>query len=175
MRSVKSGTVLELWTEDCFADKVWSKADLVSVVCDFPFFNPQTGSFFIEGAEPGDTLAVHFFSIELACDLGGFYHRAVVRGAYVYTGDAKSPATAARNVAGCGSSTGARGRPASRHWTARSRSTSRWTSKVADGLPDSMSGFGAVLPGRLIARDVLLWWSRSVTPARSRQEPVALE
>ena len=26
--------------------------------------NPQTGPFFIEGAEPGDTLAVHFVSIE---------------------------------------------------------------------------------------------------------------
>ncbi len=61
---MKPGTVLELWTEDCFAGKVWSKADLVSVVCDFPFFNPQTGPFFIEGAEPGDTLAVHFVSIE---------------------------------------------------------------------------------------------------------------
>lgn len=60
--------VLELWTEDCFAGKVRSKNDLVSIVCDFPFLNPQTGPFFIEGAEPGDTLAVHFVSIEPSRD-----------------------------------------------------------------------------------------------------------
>jgi len=41
---------------------------LVSVVCEFPFLNPQTGPFFIEGAEPGDTLAVHFVSIEPSRD-----------------------------------------------------------------------------------------------------------
>lgn len=68
VRTVKPGTVLELWTEDCFAGKVRSKDDLVSVVCDFPFLNPQTGPFFIEGAEPGDTLAVHFVSIEPSRD-----------------------------------------------------------------------------------------------------------
>lgn len=68
VRSVKPGTVLELWTEDCFAGKVRSKNDLVSIVCDFPFLNPQTGPFFIEGAEPGDTLAVHFVSIEPSRD-----------------------------------------------------------------------------------------------------------
>lgn len=57
-------TVLELWTEDCFAGRVRSREDLVSAVCQFPFLNPQTGPFYIEGAEPGDTLAVHFVSIE---------------------------------------------------------------------------------------------------------------
>jgi acetamidase/formamidase len=30
--------------------------------------NPQTGPFFVEGAEPGDTLAVHFISIEPSRD-----------------------------------------------------------------------------------------------------------
>ena len=64
VRSVAPGTVLELWTEDCFAGKVRSTDDLVSVVCEFPFLNPQTGPFFVEGAQPGDTLAVHFVSIE---------------------------------------------------------------------------------------------------------------
>ncbi len=62
------GTVLETWTEDCFAGRVRGPADLVSVVCEFPFLNPQTGPFYIEGAEPGDTLAVHFVSIEPARD-----------------------------------------------------------------------------------------------------------
>ena len=37
--------------------------DLVSEVCDPRFLNPQTGPFFVEGAAPGDTLAVHFRSI----------------------------------------------------------------------------------------------------------------
>ncbi|MCW2598334.1 MAG: acetamidase, partial [Frankiales bacterium] len=70
VRTVRPGTVLELWTEDCFAGRVRSKNDLVSVVCDFPFLNPQTGPFFVEGAEPGDTLAVHFVSIEPSRDWG---------------------------------------------------------------------------------------------------------
>ncbi len=68
VRSVAPGTVLELWTEDCFAGKVRSEEDLVSEVCEFPFLNPQTGPFFVEGAEPGDTVAVHFVSIEPARD-----------------------------------------------------------------------------------------------------------
>jgi acetamidase/formamidase len=65
---IKPGTVLELWTEDCFAGRVRSKDDLVSEVCEFPFLNPQTGPFYVEGAEPGDTLAVHFVSIEPSRD-----------------------------------------------------------------------------------------------------------
>ena len=68
VQSVRPGTVLELWTEDCFAGKVRSRDDLVSVVCDFPFLNPQTGPFFVEGAMPGDTLAIHFISIEPSRD-----------------------------------------------------------------------------------------------------------
>jgi acetamidase/formamidase len=36
--------------------------------CDFPFLNPQTGPFYIEGAEVGDTVAVHFIDIEPARD-----------------------------------------------------------------------------------------------------------
>jgi len=35
---------------------------------NMPDVNPQTGPFYIEGAEPGDTLAVHFVSIEPARD-----------------------------------------------------------------------------------------------------------
>jgi acetamidase/formamidase len=40
----------------------------VSEACDFPFLNPQTGPFYVEGAEVGDTVAVHFVSIEPARD-----------------------------------------------------------------------------------------------------------
>ena len=65
---IKPGSVLELFTEDCFAGRVRSERDLVSEVCEFPFLNPQTGPFYIEGAEVGDTVAVHFISIEPARD-----------------------------------------------------------------------------------------------------------
>ncbi|WP_030340118.1 acetamidase/formamidase family protein [Streptomyces sp. NRRL S-1022] len=65
---IAPGTVLDLYTEDCFAGRVRSEKDLVSEVCEFPSLNPQTGPFHIEGAEPGDTVAVHFVSIEPARD-----------------------------------------------------------------------------------------------------------
>jgi len=65
---VAPGTVLELFSEDCFGGRVRGTDDLVSRVIEFPFVNPQTGPFYIEGAEPGDTLAVHFVSIEPARD-----------------------------------------------------------------------------------------------------------
>ncbi|MFG2722130.1 acetamidase/formamidase family protein [Streptomyces sp. NPDC048416] len=65
---VAPGTVLDVYTEDCFAGRVRSERDLVSRVCAFPFLNPQTGPFHVEGAEPGDTLAVHFVSIRPARD-----------------------------------------------------------------------------------------------------------
>jgi acetamidase/formamidase len=65
---VRPGAVLRLFTEDCFAGRVRSEKDLVSEVCEFPFLNPQTGPFHIEGAVPGDTVAVHFVEIEPARD-----------------------------------------------------------------------------------------------------------
>ena len=61
--SVRPGTVISTWTMDCFAGRVKSTSDLVSQVCDPRYLNPQTGPFYVEGAEPGDTLAVHFVSI----------------------------------------------------------------------------------------------------------------
>ncbi|MFF9000313.1 acetamidase/formamidase family protein [Streptomyces achromogenes] len=68
MARIAPGTVLDLYTEDCFAGRVRSEKDLVSEVCEFPYLNPQTGPFHIEGAVPGDTVAVHFVSIEPARD-----------------------------------------------------------------------------------------------------------
>jgi len=68
VRKVKPGDVLELWTEDAFGGKVRGVDDLVSKVIEFPFVNPQTGPFYVEGAEPGDTLAIHFVSIEPSRD-----------------------------------------------------------------------------------------------------------
>ena len=68
--SVKPGTVLEVWTEDAFGGRVRGPDDIVSRTIDFRFVNPQTGPFLVEGAEPGDTLAVHFVSIEPSRDWG---------------------------------------------------------------------------------------------------------
>jgi acetamidase/formamidase len=65
---IAPGTVLDLYTEDCFGGRVRSARDLVSEVCEFPFLNPQTGPFHVVGAEPGDTVAVHFVSVEPARD-----------------------------------------------------------------------------------------------------------
>jgi amidase len=67
-RRVKPGTILELYTEDCFGGRVRTVEDLPSVVCEFPYLNPVTGPVHIEGAEPGDTLAVHFVEIVPARD-----------------------------------------------------------------------------------------------------------
>jgi acetamidase/formamidase len=70
VRTVRPGDVLELWTEDAFGGKVRGPDDLISRVVQFPFVNPQTGPFRVEGAEPGDTLAIHFVSIEPSRDWG---------------------------------------------------------------------------------------------------------
>src|SRR5688500_18423512 len=68
VRTVKPGDVLELWTEDAFGGKVRGPDDWISRVVEFPFVNPQTGPFYVDGAEPGDTLAIHFVSIEPSRD-----------------------------------------------------------------------------------------------------------
>ncbi|MFJ9680437.1 acetamidase/formamidase family protein [Streptomyces sp. NPDC101194] len=65
---IEPGTFLDVYTEDCFAGRVRSEKDLVSEVCEFPYLNPQTGPFHVVGAEPGDTVAVHFVSVEPARD-----------------------------------------------------------------------------------------------------------
>jgi acetamidase/formamidase len=70
VRHVKPETILELWTEDAFGGKVRGPEDAVSNVIQFPFVNPQTGPFYVEGAEPGDTLAIHFLSITPSKDWG---------------------------------------------------------------------------------------------------------
>ncbi len=63
---VRPGDVVELWTEDCFGGLVETVDDLPSE--KITAFNPQTGPFHVEGAEPGDTLVLHFVSIEPSRD-----------------------------------------------------------------------------------------------------------
>jgi amidase len=61
--SVKPGTPIRLRTLDCFGGKVRTVDDLPSQVCEFPYLNPVTGPLYVEGAQPGDTLAVHIVSL----------------------------------------------------------------------------------------------------------------
>jgi hypothetical protein len=46
---IRPPAVLEVFTEDAFFGNVRSETDLVSQVCEFPYVNPQTGPFYIEG------------------------------------------------------------------------------------------------------------------------------
>jgi acetamidase/formamidase len=65
---IQSGTRIVSWTEDCFDGAVKTAADLPSKVMAPGHDNPQTGPFFIEGAQPGDTVAVHLVKVEPARD-----------------------------------------------------------------------------------------------------------
>jgi acetamidase/formamidase len=65
---IRPGDVLDLFTEDAFSGKIRSSDDLPSTSIQYPFINPQTGPFHVEGAEPGDTLAIHFIDVQPARD-----------------------------------------------------------------------------------------------------------
>jgi acetamidase/formamidase len=68
IRRVRPGEVLDLFVEDCFAGRIRGTADLPSKSIEFPFINPQTGPFYVEGAEPGDTIAIHLIDVRPARD-----------------------------------------------------------------------------------------------------------
>lgn len=63
VRRVTPGSVLKLWSEDAFNDALRSVNDLSSEKVDLRFVNPQTGPFHVEGAQPGDTLALHIVDL----------------------------------------------------------------------------------------------------------------
>jgi acetamidase/formamidase len=65
---VRPGDVLEIFTEDAFAGRIRSAEDLPSRSITYPFINPQTGPFEVEGAEVGDTLAIHLIEVRPARD-----------------------------------------------------------------------------------------------------------
>ena len=65
---IRAGTRIVSWTEDCFDGAVKTAADLPSKVMAPGHDNPQTGPFLVEGAEPGDTVAVHLLKVEPARD-----------------------------------------------------------------------------------------------------------
>jgi acetamidase/formamidase len=70
LRRIVPGTALRLWSDDAFCGALRSVKDLSAEKVDLRFVNPQTGPFFVEGAEPGDTLALHFVAMEPARDWG---------------------------------------------------------------------------------------------------------
>ena len=67
---IRPGTLLRLWTEDAFAGRVQSVDAITSQVIDPNQLNPQTGPFYVEGAEPGDTLALHLVDLTPARSWG---------------------------------------------------------------------------------------------------------
>jgi acetamidase/formamidase len=67
---IRPGTALRVWSDDAFGGVLRSVDDLSGEKIDLRYVNPQTGPFFVEGAEPGDTLALHFVSMEPARDWG---------------------------------------------------------------------------------------------------------
>ena len=60
--SLKPGNILEANSLDCFGNALQKPGDSFSLVKGD---NPLTGPFFIEGAEPGDTLAVHILDLQV--------------------------------------------------------------------------------------------------------------
>ena len=68
--TVKPGTVMRLWSEDAFNFALTTVDDMPSQKIDIRYVNPQTGPFYVEGAEPGDTLVLHIVDLEPARDFG---------------------------------------------------------------------------------------------------------
>jgi acetamidase/formamidase len=67
---IKPGTALRLFTEDAFNYALQSVDDLASEKVNLAEVNPQTGPFYVEGAEPGDTLAIHIVDLTPARSWG---------------------------------------------------------------------------------------------------------
>src|SRR5579862_7721687 len=64
---LKRGDILDTNTLDCFGDAIKKPGDTLSMA---PGDNPLTGPFFIDGAEPGDTLAVKILYLDVNGDQG---------------------------------------------------------------------------------------------------------
>lgn len=59
---LKSGNILETNTVDCFGNAIKKPGDTLSMA---PGDNPLTGPFYIEGAAPGDTLAIKILDLQV--------------------------------------------------------------------------------------------------------------
>jgi acetamidase/formamidase len=62
---VEPGERVTIHTDDAFESRITKKEDLPSrALATAKFLNPQTGPIYVDGAEPGDTLAVSIENIE---------------------------------------------------------------------------------------------------------------
>ena len=67
---IAPGTRIITWTEDCYDGAVTRPDQMPSKVAPIGHDNPQTGPFYVDGAEPGDTLAIRIEKLEPARDHG---------------------------------------------------------------------------------------------------------
>ncbi len=63
---IAPGTRIISWTEDCYDGAVTQPGQLPSKVQPAGHDNPQTGPFYVDGAQPGDTLAIRIEKLEPA-------------------------------------------------------------------------------------------------------------
>ena len=70
VRHIAPGTRIVTWTEDCYDGAVTRPDQLPSKVAPIGHDNPETGPFYVDGAEPGDTLAIHIEKLEPARPYG---------------------------------------------------------------------------------------------------------
>src|SRR5215217_4776711 len=72
---VKPNERVTIHTDDAFESRITKKEDLPSrALATAKFLNPQTGPIYVEGAQPGDSLAVRIESIEPTRDFGKRSH-----------------------------------------------------------------------------------------------------
>src|SRR5689334_25436719 len=64
---LKSGNILDTNTVDCFGNAIKKPGDTLSMATGD---NPLTGPFFIDGAEPGDTLALKILELKVDSNQG---------------------------------------------------------------------------------------------------------
>jgi amidase len=67
---INPGDTVKTWTRDASNDAFTTSDTTLMAKLDLSKVNPQTGPFYIEGAEPGDTLKVHIDKISLHRDWG---------------------------------------------------------------------------------------------------------
>ncbi|HEY7112952.1 MAG TPA: acetamidase/formamidase family protein [Thermoanaerobaculia bacterium] len=67
---IKPGTRIVSWSEDCFDGALTKAGQKPSEVLQPGHDNPQTGPFYVEGAEPGDTLVIRVEKLEPARPYG---------------------------------------------------------------------------------------------------------
>lgn len=65
IKSVTSGTTIEIETYDCFKNQI-SSEETVLTELDWNEINPATGPIFVEGAMPGDVLRVKIEKLDIA-------------------------------------------------------------------------------------------------------------